>query len=657
MSDELLAAHAAYEAGQFDQAATLYKKLQDRPWNQTALTDLATMALHGKSYKDALDLAAQCVSKQAGKPELAHLHGLCLLQAGLVEDARAALERAVSLAPEDNRIANTYGHALLAAGQTEYAAQHFYRSAQANAGTPDYWQDLAHALGALPVEVIRDRYAQALIDCLNITKIKPKNAAIQARKLIKPFLTELHQHLINGEFQSLQDWLLAKRASKNYQVFVALIENVRCTDAFLENALTELRAMLLNEWVTASKSAPIAIVTALATQCFLTDYAFTAPQVELEQINGLRSLLRNAIDNQASVNSNAIALYATYHPLHTLQGVVEVTPQHDDSAEVSRWGNFIVMHVSEPLTEYGLRGDIPSLTQIENETSRAVQQQYEESPYPRWTGVNWGGGKLPIGFRQSTPSPKNVSGENGRHRILIAGCGTGQQAAVYSLAQPQASITAFDLSRRSLAYGERKKREFGLQNVTFHHGDILRLPETNLVFDEIACAGVLHHLKTPRDGLSALKKVYSGKGEFNLQVYTESGRQAVVAGIALRDEHGYKATAGSMREFRKRVYGLSDSHPAKGLLRFADFFSLFECRDLVFNVQEHRYTLITLSHLLNACGFVFSGLKISTATLATFRRLHPNPAAVRDPARWQALEDSNPSIFGSMYNVMARLAS
>jgi len=208
-----------------------------------------------------------------------------------------------------------------------------------------------------------------------------------------------------------------------------------------------------------------------------------------------------------------------------------------------------------------------------------------------------------------------------------------------------------------LAYGERKKREFGLQNVTFHHGDILRLPETNLVFDEIACAGVLHHLKTPSDGLSALKKVYSGKGEFNLQVYTESGRQAVVAGIALRDEHGYKATAGSMREFRKRVYDLSDSHPAKGLLRFADFFSLFECRDLVFNVQEHRYTLITLSHLLNACGFVFSGLKISTATLATFRRLHPNPAAVRDPARWQALEDTNPSIFGSMYNVMARLAS
>ena len=40
--------------------------------------------------------------------------------------------------------------------------------------------------------------------------------------------------------------------------------------------------------------------------------------------------------------------------------------------------------VREPLKERELEPSIPRLTPIEDRVSRLVQEQYEESPYPRW---------------------------------------------------------------------------------------------------------------------------------------------------------------------------------------------------------------------------------------------------------------------------------
>ena len=57
--------------------------------------------------------------------------------------------------------------------------------------------------------------------------------------------------------------------------------------------------------------------------------------------------------------------------------------------------------------------------------------------------------------------------------VLIAGCGTGQQAVQAALAYgPQARVLAIDLSAASLAYAARMAERFGARNVAFAQADL-----------------------------------------------------------------------------------------------------------------------------------------------------------------------------------------
>ena len=91
-------------------------------------------------------------------------------------------------------------------------------------------------------------------------------------------------------------------------------------------------------------------------------------------------------------------------------------------------------------------------------------------------------------------------------KILIAGCGTGQQL-VYKTSYENSNIVAIDLSLSSLAFAKRKMQELKHHNIEFLQGDILSLNTLNKKFDVIECVGVLHHLKNPEDGLRLLLNI------------------------------------------------------------------------------------------------------------------------------------------------------
>jgi SAM-dependent methyltransferase len=69
--------------------------------------------------------------------------------------------------------------------------------------------------------------------------------------------------------------------------------------------------------------------------------------------------------------------------------------------------------------------------------------------------------------------------------ILIAGCGTGYQAAITALRNPGSPVLAVDLSRTSLAYALRRAREVGIAHVRFAQADILKLGVLQERFDLI----------------------------------------------------------------------------------------------------------------------------------------------------------------------------
>ena len=80
--------------------------------------------------------------------------------------------------------------------------------------------------------------------------------------------------------------------------------------------------------------------------------------------------------------------------------------------------------------------------------------------------------------------------------ILIAGCGTSQ-AARYALREPDARITAIDISETSLRHTRELQEHYELENLELRQLPIERIRELGRTFDLIVCTGVLHHLPDP----------------------------------------------------------------------------------------------------------------------------------------------------------------
>ncbi|NVN93169.1 MAG: class I SAM-dependent methyltransferase [Desulfuromonadales bacterium] len=158
--------------------------------------------------------------------------------------------------------------------------------------------------------------------------------------------------------------------------------------------------------------------------------------------------------------------------------------------------------------------------------SDSVRRHYEEYPYPRypllasvrrcdtfalslealWSRFN---GTL-------TPSSHN--------RILIAGCGSFAPYP-FSLANPDANITALDLSKRSLDRARWHCLLHGRRNISFRSGDLLNSGVAPGPFALIDAYGVLHHLDDPQVGLRALAERLDQGGIMRVMVYSRYARR------------------------------------------------------------------------------------------------------------------------------------
>lgn len=115
-------------------------------------------------------------------------------------------------------------------------------------------------------------------------------------------------------------------------------------------------------------------------------------------------------------------------------------------------------------------------------------------------------------------------------RPLVAGGGTGD--AVIALAEQLRGtgqeVTYIDMSTASMNIAKERARIRGLTNIHWINDSLLNLPTLGLgTFDYINCSGVLHHLASPTEGLTALKSVLKEDGAMSIMVYATYGRTAV----------------------------------------------------------------------------------------------------------------------------------
>jgi trans-aconitate methyltransferase len=398
----------------------------------------------------------------------------------------------------------------------------------------------------------------------------------------------------------------------------------------LERHLTRMRRTLLTQASAAARvdNRSLEFFAALARQCFINEYVFAQAADEAAQVQEVRARLAAG----ETLSPLQLVAVAAYVPLHAVEGAERLIAQ--------QWPEpiapLLVQQIAEPSAERELRATVPQLTAISGDVTHAVQNQYEDNPYPRWSDT------------AAAPATQDLPFE-----ALVAGCGTGRQSVELAQRHPAARILAIDLSLTSLSYALRKTRELGLTNITYAQADIMALGSIGRTFDLIEANGVLHHLADPWAGWRVLLSLLRPGGEMRIGLYSALARQPVIAAHAFIAKHRYGRTADDIRRFRQDV--LAEDTLAM-LPQSRDFYTVSGCRDLLFHVQEHRMTLPQIKDFIAANNLTFQGFDLDAATLQAYRTRYPADQAGTDLDCWHAFEEAHPNTFVRMYQFRVRKA-
>ena len=194
---------------------------------------------------------------------------------------------------------------------------------------------------------------------------------------------------------------------------------------------------------------------------------------------------------------------------------------------------FIDTQYNEVETEKSIKAHLNNSEKITDEVSLSVQQMYEENPYPRYKYADHTNTHLAkptaefISLETTIANPSftnELLQPNSSPKILIAGCGTGNQV-INASRYKNAEITAIDISKNSLSYAARKSQEYRMHNVQLQQLDILDANQLKNIYDVIECSGVLHHMQDPARGLAALNNKLKPGGYIKLGLYSKLAMQ------------------------------------------------------------------------------------------------------------------------------------
>lgn len=539
------------------------------------------------------------------------LDALALESAGKLDDAARSYKRVVGLNPDHAEAHNNLARVFHAQGKAKDASV-FY--AHALALMPQLFQQYSGIRGTL-------------------TSLLP-----QLDEALRRQMAAWPKRL--GESELFGEAGLAAIADN--PLLLVLLQSTPIRDVAFERLLTALRASLASA-ATAGK--PVAdpilgFACALARQCFINEYVFaTTPDedVQLEDLRRARS--------GASPSAMQIAALAMYAPLHTLPSASVLLER--------KWNPLIdavlTQQLREPAQERQLRDLIPRLTQIEDEVSQRVRQQYEENPYPRWVHIAGQVAPMPIDqyLRDQFPTAAFTPlGKTSAVDMLIAGCGTGQVAIGSVQKHEGAQALAIDLSLTSLCYARRKTPAELASRIDYAQADILKLGSIDRSFDVIDACGVLHHMADPLAGWRILLSLLRPGGLMHLAFYSDVGRGDVAAARMFIAERKFGATPHDIRRCRQELLAT----PLASVTRFTDFFTTSECRDLLFHVHEARVTIPVIKDFIRENGLKFIGFEFDLPVLMRQRAQFAAAGwSLADLDRWQEVETKYPDTFSGMY--------
>lgn len=203
-------------------------------------------------------------------------------------------------------------------------------------------------------------------------------------------------------------------------------------------------------------------------------------------------------------------------------------------------------------------------------------------------------------------------------RILDAGCGTGSGTDYLIHLNPEAEVTAIDLSEKALEVAKERCQRSGVidkhaKSVKFFNLKLEEAIELEGEFDFINCVGVLHHLPEPEKGIKALAKKLKPGGILHIFVYAELGRWEISLmqkAIALLQGDKRGNYRDGVKVGREIFANLPENN--RILQQENKLWSLENHRDESFadmyvHPQEIDYNVETLFDLIKASGLDFVG--------------------------------------------------
>lgn len=430
-------------------------------------------------------------------------------------------------------------------------------------------------------------------------------------------------------------------------LFLTLLRDCLIPEPRFERLLTRLRARLLSD-AAARAAAPAEFLAALSLQCFLNEFACFQTDVEQAQADALQADAAARLASAAALDDatlRAVAVLGMYRPLHRVPDASRLTP-YAGGPYAELWGRAI----HDVLAEARLRPAIPAIA----DTAEALEAD-EAAPYPRWFFLDreppfplseWLARELPAQPPAAAASPVQV---------LVAGCGTGKDAAWIAANLADSQVLGVDPSRANLAHAQRMAGELGVANVSFRCGDIRALDAVGERFDVVVAAGALHRMRDPYVGLAALRRLARPGALLKIGLYSSTGRSRINAARALVGSRYARTHAEDIRALRRRVLDAPADSALKELAVFEGFYATGTCGDLLLPGEAHEFDVPQIEALCRDHRLEFLGFaELPREVLGRYRRMFPQDAHMDDLDHWHAFEQAHPATFSNAYLFWAR---
>ncbi|MCH7831660.1 MAG: tetratricopeptide repeat protein [Proteobacteria bacterium] len=641
-----------HKSGRLEDAKALYLRILDEnPDDPDALNYLGVFECQLRRFDQAEELINRSLRINPDNTKAHNNLGNVLRYQGRFDQAEAAFRRAYELDPDNAEAHFNCGTVMLEQGKAQEAAERI-REAVALAPEDPRARGLVSSVALLDELGIEDkRLGDDLIhvsafDGIDTSPLRRiASVLIVQQPEIEALITPEGRALNADQLSAvIKNRLLTRCMAKDFLVHTALeklLTGVRrqCLEGLLDGTLTEVGGEARSEFL-----------AALANQCFLNEYVFTETPEEKKSAGHLEENIAAAIDAGTAPDAQAIFVLAAYRPLAgTSFGQTLARPEvHQGYPLLSA---IVQRQVIEPLMERELAPSLARLTPVEDSVSKDVRQQYEENPYPRWQHLDTRE-PLPLGLLMKRRFPFlgiEEADYPANPGILVAGSGTGREPVMHAREYQGSSVLAVDLSLASLAYGARMASKMGVDNIEFAQADILELGALDRRFDVIYSSGVLHHMADPVAGWRVLTGLLTERGVMYIGLYSEHARQSVAAARDFIAAGGYPPTAEGIRRCRADIMALPATDPVAGVMNTADFYAMSPCRDLIFHVQEHRFSVPAIAEALKALELRFLGFETRSSVLARYRKQYPDDGALTDLGNWSRMESADPSLFSEMY--------